>query len=657
MNDHPDAATLCRTLNCERTGCACQGAARRGAGLVHCPAHADERPSLSVRSANGRVLFHCQAGCDQEAVLEALREKGLWSDAPTHGVGLTLSELARAKRLPEEFLGALGVREGVHGVHRRPCVDIHYLDAAGEECAVQKRIALQGELRFLWRRGDRPIPYGLWRVNSAPPEAPLILVEGASDAWTLWYAGLHALGLPGAATWRGDYAKLVAGREVFVWREPDEGGAAFAECVGRSLPEARVIEAPPDAKDPSALYVSGPAAFAERMGELMSSARPIRERIDAASRAEAEAAFTEGRELLEAPDLLGRIERAVALSGYAGDARPALLAYLALTSRLLERPLNLAFVAIAASGKNRAVDAALDLMPASAYYLEKAGSPRALVFNDEDFQHRTVVVAEADSIPEEGPAASAIRALAADNAMEYDVVERDERTGHQVTRKIRKPGPTGLITTSTKALGEQMGSRMLTVGIPDTPEQTRLVLRAHAAAATGARSALDRAPFVALQRWFELAACRDIAVPFADLLADRVPDREVRMRRDFAQLLTLIKALALLRQRQRERDEQGRVVATLDDYANARALLLEVFTAAATGGVSRTVRETVAALVGAYDGNTPLTVAELAKALGLSHNAARSRVREAVRLGYLHNLRTRPRQAAQLVPGDPLPED
>lgn len=129
------------------------------------------------------------------------------------------------------------------------------------------------------------------------------------------------------------------------------------------------------------------------------------------------------------------------------------------------------------------------------------------------------------------------------------------------------------------------------------------------------------------------------------------------MRRDFRQLLTLIQALALLQQRRRERDAHGRLVATLDDYAAARGLLLEVFTTAATGGVSPTVRETADALASAYDGSAPLSQAELARELGLSHNATRSRVRETVRLGYIRNLEPRRGRAAQLVPGDSLPED
>ena len=44
--------------------------------MAPCPAHEDRNPSLSATERDGQVL-HCHAGCMQEAVLEALRGRGL----------------------------------------------------------------------------------------------------------------------------------------------------------------------------------------------------------------------------------------------------------------------------------------------------------------------------------------------------------------------------------------------------------------------------------------------------------------------------------------------------------------------------------------------------------------------------------------------------
>lgn len=41
--------------------------------IARCPAHADKRPSLTIREmSDGRVLLHCFAGCETEDVLAAV---------------------------------------------------------------------------------------------------------------------------------------------------------------------------------------------------------------------------------------------------------------------------------------------------------------------------------------------------------------------------------------------------------------------------------------------------------------------------------------------------------------------------------------------------------------------------------------------------------
>jgi hypothetical protein len=41
--------------------------------IARCPAHEDRSPSLAVRALpDGRVLMHCFAGCDTEAILGAI---------------------------------------------------------------------------------------------------------------------------------------------------------------------------------------------------------------------------------------------------------------------------------------------------------------------------------------------------------------------------------------------------------------------------------------------------------------------------------------------------------------------------------------------------------------------------------------------------------
>src|SRR4051812_923527 len=45
-----------------------------------CPAHDDHEPSLDITEGkDGKILVKCRAGCEQTAVIDALRSRGLWS--------------------------------------------------------------------------------------------------------------------------------------------------------------------------------------------------------------------------------------------------------------------------------------------------------------------------------------------------------------------------------------------------------------------------------------------------------------------------------------------------------------------------------------------------------------------------------------------------
>lgn len=79
-NPADQAAAIWDALSCGRPRCACQQHK-----ATHCPAHQDNSPSLSVTVKDGRLLLHCFAGCSQQAVIHALRERGLWS-VPLGGV-------------------------------------------------------------------------------------------------------------------------------------------------------------------------------------------------------------------------------------------------------------------------------------------------------------------------------------------------------------------------------------------------------------------------------------------------------------------------------------------------------------------------------------------------------------------------------------------
>ena len=160
-----------------------------------------------------------------------------------------------------------------------------------------------------------------------------------------------------------------------------------------------------------------------------------------------------------------------------------MLGVLALTSRVLDAPLNLAFVAASGSGKSFAIQTALRLAPVDAYIYLSSASPTALIHSKESFQHRMLVLGEADSIPEHGSAAAAIRSIVSDREMVVEHTRHDPVTGQLGTHTIHKPGPTGLMTSTTRPLPTQLSTRTLSIPIAQTPAMTRAILLAQAGGA------------------------------------------------------------------------------------------------------------------------------------------------------------------------------
>jgi DNA-binding transcriptional ArsR family regulator len=161
-----------------------------------------------------------------------------------------------------------------------------------------------------------------------------------------------------------------------------------------------------------------------------------------------------------------------------------------------------------------------------------------------------------------------------------------------------------------------------------------------------------------LQIWLENVEHR-VTIPYSETLASLVPPIAVRLRRDFGALLNLIRAHALLHQTTRERDGEGRIVATIEDYARVRELVADLVFEGIEATVPATVRETLEAVKSLREESKgePVTVAELARKLKLDRSAVSRRVRNAKDRGYLRDLEENQRKPSRLVLGDDLPDD
>jgi hypothetical protein len=136
-----------------------------------------------------------------------------------------------------------------------------------------------------------------------------------------------------------------------------------------------------------------------------------------------------------------------------------------------------------------------------------------------------------------------------------------------------------------------------------------------------------------------------------------IPPIAVRLRRDVKLLLNLIRTHALLHQASRTPDAEGRLIATLDDYAAVYALVSELIAEGVHASVPASVRETVEAVTQIADRDGSAMVQQVARTLKLDNSAASHRCSTAKRRGYVRNEETSRGRPARYVPDAPLPSE
>ncbi len=267
--------------------------------------------------------------------------------------------------------------------------------------------------------------------------------------------------------------------------------------------------------------------------------------------------------LLRAPDLLPRAAKAMEAAGHVGEERTKALAYLIATSRLLDRPLSGLLLAPSGSGKSAVLEAVAAVLPPEDVVTLARLTPAALYYysGEDALRHKLVMI---DEFEGQADANHAVRVLQSKGELRLALPVQGQ------TRTFVARGPVAVMSGTTSALLDvQNLSRCLELTLDDSPEQTRRIHEAQARAWAGAaRADHDPTALVDAQRLLEPVA---VVVPYAPQL--EFPARTTSDRRLSAKVLSLIGAHALLHQRQRERDAQGRVVALVADYAAIHALV------------------------------------------------------------------------------------
>ncbi len=628
-----------------------EGVKKTGDGFqARCPSHEDRHPSLSIGVGDdGRVLLKCQAGCDTADVLAAIDLK------------------------PADLFE-----------HQERDEIVATYDYVDEQGALLYQVVRKANKKFLQRRPDgrgdwiwkldktRRVLYRLPRVAEAVAAgATIYIAEGEKDVHALEKAGVVATcNAMGAGKWRKEYAKVLQAADVVVVADRDDAGREHAAKVANSLVDVassvRIVEAAEgkDAADHLAAghtvddFITGtppegpesrktpdePAQFSEKFSSSADRKAPVNPPA-----------------LASEPDILGRFRGDLRLAGVAGEQTLGQLVYLAVTSRVqpwgkpTERPVSVVPKGSTSTGKSHATRTTLRFFPSSAWIDLGSMSRKYLFYSDEEYAHRFIYISEWASIKDDEELVALIRVLLSEGHIVHGTVDTDRKG-----ELIKKEGPTGLImTTTAAAVDTELETRCLTIGTDDSTEQTRRVFGVFADLEDEIESPVDFEQWHDLQEWIAVSGATRAVVPFVRPLAELMPVSATRLRRDFVTLLCLIRAHAILHQQTREKDRDGRVIATLDDYAAVSSLVGDLIAEGVDASVSAAMRQTVEAVEHLILAGGPscehISVKKLTDHLNVGQSATYDRVKRSLRAGYLVNKTQKDERGYKLALGAVMP--
>jgi uncharacterized protein DUF3987 len=219
--------------------------------IAKCPAHDDQRPSLSVSEGdNGWPLMYCHAGCSFDAICAAINvqpsdlmaDDGFKNprrpqDQPhrRQNNGRSTKTYAKANDAAEDMCRTRGKWSATWPYHNAKGKPVGLVVRWDKEDATKeiRPVALRGDR---WVIGGMPEPRPLYRLPDLADANLVFVCEGEKAVDAACGIGLvattsaHGAQSPGKTDW-----SPLAGKEVIILPDNDEAGEGYAEAVAAIL--------------------------------------------------------------------------------------------------------------------------------------------------------------------------------------------------------------------------------------------------------------------------------------------------------------------------------------------------------------------------------------------------------------------------------------
>ena len=287
------------------------------------------------------------------------------------------------------------------------------------------------------------------------------------------------------------------------------------------------------------------------------------------------------------PQLFKRRIDAINDLGVVGERANIAIVCSTLDSRLLlpdssgQQGLGLKISGTQGTGKSYMVDSCVKLQDSTGCRSFSTASDKSLFYLPNSMKNKAVILAEGAKLERDSEFGYVVRSLLSEGKATHQVTKSIGK-GNSQTVDMVVEGPVSLITTTTRVtLEKQIESRLITVSPDESSKQTVAIMKREAALAAKGATAKDSDLIQFWQKFHKDLNPARVVIPFATEI-ERLMNKQAQLvpmlaRRAFKHFLSLIRAIAIFYQAQRERTPSGEIIAQIADYYMAHQMLSEIF--------------------------------------------------------------------------------
>ena len=343
----------------------------------------------------------------------------------------------------------------------------------------------------------------------------------------------------------------------------------------------------------------------------------------------------EAQTFLSQPDLFENIDKLIETSGIVGETSNRKLVFIIASTYKMLNPLHALVQGTSGSGKTHLINAIASLMPPEDILnMTRVTSKSFYHYSKDELINKLVLIQDMDGLDEE--AKYAFREMQSAGQVSSSTTYKDKFGNLQSTVKTVNASFASLSATTHAEIYYDNMSRSIVLGIDESPEQTQRIIQQQNKKLAGLTDEVaTRKAKVLLQNCMRILKPYEVVNRYADKI--QLPVEAKMLRRLNNHYQSFVSQITILHQYQRQKDEQGRLIATVEDLKLACEILFDaiMWKIDELDSSLRQVFEQLKDYVRKQGNAQPFTAREIRQKLNLSKSQCFRYIEELKKLEYI----------------------